>query len=218
MTLAPITTAAITKTSPPMIRGSSQLGRDIRRGFGGSGVDMAGIIRSPLVRSGGVDGPVWTTTLLGSRQNTTSPRSANWFRTRAATSGGEGSPKWAGLLCTGRRHRETATVQPWQTGRCRFKPQRILSTRAHRRKVVVMASDRFLTLADVAEILNISTSQAYALVRSGELVGIQIGGRNGWRVERARLEAYIEQAYQRSASALAELPAELPAEVPTEAR
>ena len=75
-----------------------------------------------------------------------------------------------------------------------------------------MASDRFLTLADVAEILNISTSQAYALVRSGDLLGIQIGGRNQWRVERAKLEDYIGQAYQRASAALDELPAELPSD------
>lgn len=48
-----------------------------------------------------------------------------------------------------------------------------------------MTTERFLTLADVSEILNISASQAYALVRSGDLQGIQIGGRNQWRVERA---------------------------------
>lgn len=72
-----------------------------------------------------------------------------------------------------------------------------------------VTTDRFLTLADVAEILNISTSQSYALVRSGDLQGIQIGGRNQWRVERSKLEEYIEQAYRRTASQLAELPAEL---------
>jgi excisionase family DNA binding protein len=76
-----------------------------------------------------------------------------------------------------------------------------------------MASERFLTLADVSEILNISASQAYALVRSGELAGIQIGGRNQWRVERSKLEEYIEQAYRRSAETLADLPATLPGEV-----
>ena len=69
-----------------------------------------------------------------------------------------------------------------------------------------------MTLADVAEILNISTSQTYALVRSGDLKGIQIGGRNQWRVERARLEEYIDQAYQRTSAALSELPVTLPAE------
>ena len=72
-----------------------------------------------------------------------------------------------------------------------------------------MTTDRFLTLADVAEILNISTSQSYALVRSGDLQGIQIGGRNQWRVERTKLEEYIEQAYRRTAAQLSELPAEL---------
>lgn len=54
---------------------------------------------------------------------------------------------------------------------------------------------RFLQLSDVAEILNISASQAYALVRNDELRAIKIGGRGQWRVERSALEAYIEQAY-----------------------
>ena len=58
-----------------------------------------------------------------------------------------------------------------------------------------MTAERFLTLADVAEILNISASQTYALVRSGDLKGIQIGGRNQWRVERTQLEDYIQRAY-----------------------
>ena len=55
---------------------------------------------------------------------------------------------------------------------------------------------RFLTLVDVQEILNISSPQAYALVRSGELPAIQIGGRSQWRVEAAELERYIERQYQ----------------------
>ncbi len=73
-----------------------------------------------------------------------------------------------------------------------------------------MTAVRFLTLADVAEILNISASQTYALVRSGDLKGIQIGGRNQWRVERTRLEEYIDEAYQRTATSLSELPSSLP--------
>ncbi|WP_231988176.1 DNA-binding protein [Nakamurella panacisegetis] len=60
--------------------------------------------------------------------------------------------------------------------------------------------------------LNNSLSQAYALVRCGDLQGIQIGGRNQWRVERSRLECYIEQAYQRTAASLGDLPRDLPAE------
>lgn len=54
---------------------------------------------------------------------------------------------------------------------------------------------RFLTLADVAEILNISAPQAYALVRSGDLPAIQIGGRLQWRVETEELERYIQRMY-----------------------
>ncbi len=73
-----------------------------------------------------------------------------------------------------------------------------------------MTTERFLTLADVSEILNVSTSQAYALVRSGDLQGIQIGGRNQWRVERSKLEDYIDEAYRRTADSLADLPSTLP--------
>jgi excisionase family DNA binding protein len=54
---------------------------------------------------------------------------------------------------------------------------------------------RFLQLADVAEILNISAAQAYALVRRGDLTAIKIGGRGAWRVEASELEAYIQRLY-----------------------
>ena len=57
---------------------------------------------------------------------------------------------------------------------------------------------RFLTLADVAEILATSTSQVYSLVRSGELRGIQIGGRGQWRVETVELEKFIARMYEQS--------------------
>lgn len=54
---------------------------------------------------------------------------------------------------------------------------------------------RFLTLADVAEQLQINSPQAYALVRSGELKAIQVGGRGQWRIEEKMLEQYIEDRY-----------------------
>lgn len=50
-------------------------------------------------------------------------------------------------------------------------------------------------MADVAEVLNISAAQAYALVRSGDLPAIKIGGRGQWRVEATVLETYIERLY-----------------------
>ena len=58
-----------------------------------------------------------------------------------------------------------------------------------------MTPDRFLTLGDVAEVLNISAAQTYALVRSGDLPAIKVGGRGQWRVEASELEAYIERMY-----------------------
>ena len=61
-----------------------------------------------------------------------------------------------------------------------------------------MPTDRFLTLADVADVLNISASQTYALVRSGELEAIKIGGRGQWRVEREKLESYISRMYDQT--------------------
>ena len=54
---------------------------------------------------------------------------------------------------------------------------------------------RFLQLADVAETLNISSAQVYALVRSGDLPAIKIGGRGQWRVEASELESYIARMY-----------------------
>jgi excisionase family DNA binding protein len=63
------------------------------------------------------------------------------------------------------------------------------------------ALGRFLTHADTAEVLNISASQAYALVRSGELPAIKIGSSGAgvggqWRVERDVLEGYIAGKYE----------------------
>jgi excisionase family DNA binding protein len=58
---------------------------------------------------------------------------------------------------------------------------------------------RFLTLADVSETLNISASQAYALVRNGELPAIKVGGRGQWRVEATELESYISRMYTETA-------------------
>jgi len=55
---------------------------------------------------------------------------------------------------------------------------------------------RFLTLADVAETLAVSDSQARALVRSGDLRAIRVGGRGQWRIEVSELEAYIERQYR----------------------
>ena len=69
-----------------------------------------------------------------------------------------------------------------------------------------MADVRFLTLADVAELLSVSAAQAYALVRTGDLPAVKVGGRGQWRVEAEQLEAYIGKLYAETASFIAEHP------------
>ena len=66
-----------------------------------------------------------------------------------------------------------------------------------------MAQPRFLTLTDVGEVLNISSAQTYALVRSGALRAIKVGGRGQWRVESTELEAYIARCYEQTAELVA---------------
>ena len=58
---------------------------------------------------------------------------------------------------------------------------------------------RFLTLDDVANYLNVSVPQVYALVRSGSLPAIKIGGRGVWRVDREQLEGYVQRLHQETA-------------------
>lgn len=69
-----------------------------------------------------------------------------------------------------------------------------------------MPEPRFLKLDDVCDELNISNSQAYALVRSGDLPAIQVGGRGQWRIERSKLEEYIARMYDQAAKNLEKLP------------
>ncbi len=54
---------------------------------------------------------------------------------------------------------------------------------------------RFIPLTEVSEILDVSAAQAYALVRSGDLPAIKVGGRGQWRVETSELENYIQRMY-----------------------
>jgi excisionase family DNA binding protein len=57
---------------------------------------------------------------------------------------------------------------------------------------------RFYTLEDVATILNVRVAQVYALVRSGDLPAIKLGGRGVWRVDRIQLEEYIERMHTKT--------------------
>lgn len=62
---------------------------------------------------------------------------------------------------------------------------------------------RFLTIEQVAEELNVSPVQVRSLVKSGELRGIQVGGRGVWRIGANDVEDYIAQAYRRTAERIA---------------
>ena len=62
---------------------------------------------------------------------------------------------------------------------------------------------RFLTLAQVAEELNVKQSLVQGLIRTGELRAFQVGGRGMWRIGHQDVEDYIEHAYQRTAERIA---------------
>lgn len=63
---------------------------------------------------------------------------------------------------------------------------------------------RQLTLADVAEILNISVGQVRSLVKSGDLPAFQMpNGRAMWRVGEDELEAFLERQYARTRERIA---------------
>jgi len=57
---------------------------------------------------------------------------------------------------------------------------------------------RFLTLADVAEILRLTTGEVLTLVRSGELPAIRLGSIGQWRVEHGVLDLFITDKYDES--------------------
>lgn len=64
-------------------------------------------------------------------------------------------------------------------------------------------SRRFLTIAQAAEELNVNQNQIRALIRTGELRGIQVGGRGLWRIGASDIEDFIVEAYRRTAERIA---------------
>jgi excisionase family DNA binding protein len=65
---------------------------------------------------------------------------------------------------------------------------------------IVAERPRFLQPAEVAEVLSITVSQVYTLMRSGQLPAVKIGKRGVWRVSTESLEEYIS-GLQREAEA-----------------
>lgn len=62
---------------------------------------------------------------------------------------------------------------------------------------------KLLTLAQVQEILNVGMPALRALLSSGELRGVQLGGRRMWRVSEDDLGAYLERAYKETQDRIA---------------
>ncbi|APX03562.1 helix-turn-helix domain-containing protein [Arthrobacter sp. QXT-31] len=62
---------------------------------------------------------------------------------------------------------------------------------------------RFLTVEQAAEELNVKSSLIRALIKTGELRAIQIGGRGMWRIGRQDVEDYVSEAYRRTAERIA---------------
>ena len=50
---------------------------------------------------------------------------------------------------------------------------------------------RFMTPDEVADVLRVTVSQVYTLMRSGQLSAVKIGRRGIWRVSPEALTAYI---------------------------
>lgn len=70
---------------------------------------------------------------------------------------------------------------------------------AHNERVSSRSSGRlprFLTLADVADVLAVDLDVARELVESNQLAAIRIGEAGQWRVEQDVLEAFIEDQYE----------------------
>ena len=47
--------------------------------------------------------------------------------------------------------------------------------------------------AEVARVLNVTVTQVYTLMRSGDLPALKIGKKGVWRVSRETLEAYLAE-------------------------
>jgi excisionase family DNA binding protein len=65
------------------------------------------------------------------------------------------------------------------------------------------AKRRFLTVEQVAEELNVGLPMVWTLLKSGELRGIQIGGRGLWRIATSDVEDFINEAYRATSERIA---------------
>jgi excisionase family DNA binding protein len=60
-----------------------------------------------------------------------------------------------------------------------------------------LADMKFLTVAEVAELMRVSKMTVYRLVHSGELAAVRVG--RSFRVPEQAVHTYLRQAFQQSA-------------------
>lgn len=66
----------------------------------------------------------------------------------------------------------------------------------------VTKQPRFLDVDAVAREFAVTKHQVYSLLKSGELPAIQIGPKRVWRIERSKIEDYIERQYAATRAAV----------------
>ena len=54
----------------------------------------------------------------------------------------------------------------------------------------------FVSVATAAEILAVSVSHIYALIRSGELPALRVGRRGPWRISTGALAEFVSHRYE----------------------
>jgi len=98
---------------------------------------------------------------------------------------GPQSADWGPVVCLS----PLCRPDPW-TGSARPKDDEAMpATPAHR-------FSKFLTIDQVAKILNVNKPTIYALLRSGEMKGLHLGGRGVWRISEDDLQALLDTAYE----------------------
>jgi excisionase family DNA binding protein len=63
--------------------------------------------------------------------------------------------------------------------------------------VLMVAEEQWLTVEQVAERLQVHIETVRRWIRSGDLPGVRLGRRAGYRVKAADLDAFLDKQYRR---------------------
>jgi excisionase family DNA binding protein len=55
-----------------------------------------------------------------------------------------------------------------------------------------MADERWFTTKQIAELLQVSDATVWRWLKSGQMRGINLSGKSGWRVRKSEVNAFIE--------------------------